>query len=65
LIHHPCRNDDGELVVIHRPSSPTALAHWADCGAQATAVPACAMPAELNGVALAPCALRAWLNARD
>jgi 8-oxo-dGTP pyrophosphatase MutT (NUDIX family) len=59
LVHHPCRNDDGDPVVIHRPSSPSALTHWADCGAQATAVPACAMPAELNGIMLAPCALPA------
>ena len=59
MIHHPCRDDDGELVVIHRPGSPTALTHWADCDAQATAVPACAMPAALNGVVLAPCAVPA------
>jgi 8-oxo-dGTP pyrophosphatase MutT (NUDIX family) len=54
LIHHPCRNDDGEPVVIHRPSTPTSLAHWDDAGALATAVPVCKMPASLNGIALAP-----------
>ncbi|MCS0592418.1 NUDIX hydrolase [Massilia norwichensis] len=57
MIHHPCRNDDGELVVIHRPSAPTPLAHWDEGAALATAVPLCGMPASLNGVALAPAAL--------
>jgi 8-oxo-dGTP pyrophosphatase MutT (NUDIX family) len=51
-MHHPCRNNDGELVVIHRPSSPTPSAHWDEPGALATAVPVCRMPASLNGLAL-------------
>jgi 8-oxo-dGTP pyrophosphatase MutT (NUDIX family) len=54
LIHHPCRNDDGGLVVIHRPSTPTASEYWEQPGALATAVPVCGMPASLNGVALTP-----------
>ncbi|MFC5547068.1 NUDIX hydrolase [Massilia aerilata] len=54
MIHHPCRKDDGELVIIHRPSSPTPSAHWAEPGALATAVPVCPMPGSLNGLALAP-----------
>jgi 8-oxo-dGTP pyrophosphatase MutT (NUDIX family) len=53
-MHHPCRNDDGELVVIHRPSAPTPSAHWDEAAALATAVPVCAMPASLNGIPLAP-----------
>jgi 8-oxo-dGTP pyrophosphatase MutT (NUDIX family) len=53
-MHHPCRNDDGELVVIHRPSSATPSAHWAESAALATAVPVCQMPASLNGLAFAP-----------
>ncbi len=54
MIHHPCRNDDGQPVVIHRPSTPTSSAHWEQSDALATAVPVCAMPASLNGIALAP-----------
>jgi 8-oxo-dGTP pyrophosphatase MutT (NUDIX family) len=54
LIHHPCKNDDGEPVVIHRPSTPTPSVHWEQPGALATAVPACGMPGSLNGLALAP-----------
>jgi 8-oxo-dGTP pyrophosphatase MutT (NUDIX family) len=57
LQHHPCLNDDGELVVIHRPSAPTPLTHWGDPAASATVVPGGPMPAALNGVAPAPCAL--------
>jgi 8-oxo-dGTP pyrophosphatase MutT (NUDIX family) len=56
VIHHPCRNNDGELVVIHRPSSPTPSAHWDERGALATAVPVCRMPASLNGLALSAAA---------
>jgi 8-oxo-dGTP pyrophosphatase MutT (NUDIX family) len=52
--HHPCRNDRGELVVIDKPSSPTPSGHWTETGALATAVPVCAMPDTLNGIALAP-----------
>lgn len=54
MIHHPCRNDDGEPVVIHRPSVATPSSHWGEPVALATAVPACGMPAGLNGIALAP-----------
>jgi 8-oxo-dGTP pyrophosphatase MutT (NUDIX family) len=57
LVHHPSRGDDGELVVIHRPSSPTASEHWEQPVALATAVPACGMPASLNGVGFAPAPL--------
>jgi 8-oxo-dGTP pyrophosphatase MutT (NUDIX family) len=57
LKHHPCRNDDGELVVIHRPSAATPLTHWGDPAASATVVPGGTMPAQLNGLAPAPCAL--------
>jgi 8-oxo-dGTP pyrophosphatase MutT (NUDIX family) len=57
LKHHPCRNDDGELVVIHRPSAATPLTHWSDAAASATVVPGGPMPAALNGLAPVPCAL--------
>jgi 8-oxo-dGTP pyrophosphatase MutT (NUDIX family) len=55
--HHPCPNDAGEPVVIHLPSLPTPLASWGDPAAVATVVPAGPLPAVLNGIALAPCAL--------
>jgi 8-oxo-dGTP pyrophosphatase MutT (NUDIX family) len=55
--HHPCQNDDGEPVVIQRPSAPTPLTHWGDAAASATVVPGGQMPAQLNGLAPAPCAL--------
>jgi 8-oxo-dGTP pyrophosphatase MutT (NUDIX family) len=57
LQHHPCRNDEGQPVLIHRPSAPTALSHWSDAAAHATVVPGGAMPALVNGLAPAPCAL--------
>jgi 8-oxo-dGTP pyrophosphatase MutT (NUDIX family) len=54
LIYHPCRNDRGQPVVIHRPSVATPSSHWGEPGALATAVPACGMPPGLNGIALVP-----------
>jgi 8-oxo-dGTP pyrophosphatase MutT (NUDIX family) len=57
LQHHPCRNDEGQPVLIHRPSAPTALSHWSDAAAHATVVPGGPMPALVNGLAPAPCAL--------
>jgi 8-oxo-dGTP pyrophosphatase MutT (NUDIX family) len=57
LQHHPCRNDEGQPVLIHRPSAATALNHWSDAVAHATVVPGGPMPALVNGLAPAPCAL--------
>jgi 8-oxo-dGTP pyrophosphatase MutT (NUDIX family) len=56
-IAHPCTNDAGEAVTIHRPSLPTPLASWDDPVLPATVTPGGAMPAVLNGIAPAPCAL--------
>lgn len=56
-IFHPCPNDAGDAVTIHRPSLPTSLARWDDATGHATVVPGGAMPALLNGLAPAPCAL--------
>jgi len=55
--HHPFPNDDGETVVIHAPSTPSPLAAWDDPRQLATVIPGGALPAQLNGVPFAPCAL--------
>jgi 8-oxo-dGTP pyrophosphatase MutT (NUDIX family) len=52
---HPFPDDEGQLVTIHQPSTPTGLASWLDAGRLATVVPGGAVPARLNGIALAPC----------
>jgi 8-oxo-dGTP pyrophosphatase MutT (NUDIX family) len=56
-VRHPFRNDEGEDVLIHRPSRPTILPSWLDANQVATVVPGGELPAALNGVALAPCVL--------
>jgi 8-oxo-dGTP pyrophosphatase MutT (NUDIX family) len=56
-MRHPFPNDDGEAVIIHRPSRPTALSNWLDASQVATVVPGAELPAALNGVPLAPCVL--------
>ncbi|MGJ7917237.1 NUDIX hydrolase [Massilia sp. LXY-6] len=56
-IPHPCPDEAGEAVTIHRPSQPTPLASWDDAAAAATVIPGGAMPPLLNGLAPAPCAL--------
>jgi 8-oxo-dGTP pyrophosphatase MutT (NUDIX family) len=56
-MRHPFPNDEGEAVIIHRPSLPTALPSWLDTAQVATVVPGGELPAELNGVSLAPCVL--------
>lgn len=52
--YHPHRNDKGEPVVLHHPSTPTPLAAWTDPGAAATVIPGGALPPGLNGIAFAP-----------
>jgi 8-oxo-dGTP pyrophosphatase MutT (NUDIX family) len=54
---HPCPDDAGAAVAIHRPSLPTPLSTWDDPALAATVVPGGAMPPVLNGLAPAPCAL--------
>lgn len=53
-LFHPCPNDDGQRVVISTPSTPTPLSAWDDAAHVATVVPGGALPAVLNGIALAP-----------
>ncbi|MGZ8340439.1 MAG: NUDIX hydrolase [Telluria sp.] len=60
LALHPFCNDAGKPVVIHEPSSPSALSCWNDAGQLATVVPGGPMPPSLNGIALAP-----WPGAAD
>lgn len=48
---HPRRDDDGQRVLIERPSAPTPLEAWATPSASACVVPGGPMPAALNGVA--------------
>ena len=55
---HPCPNDDGDAVIIGRPSLPTPLSTWADASQVATAIPGGALPASLNGIAFA-----SWFDA--
>lgn len=49
-IYHPKRDDDGNLVHLHHPSTPTPVACWDMANAIATVVPAGALPPGMNGV---------------
>jgi len=51
---HPRPDDDGQPVLLLQPSQPSSLAAWADPSALACVIPNGPMPAELNGIALAP-----------
>ena len=51
---HPRINDYGQPVEIRHPSVASPLANWSTPTATATVVPDGPMPAELNGIALAP-----------
>lgn len=51
---HPHPDDDGDAVLIRKPSLPTPLPHWNDPTRIATVVPGGPLPAALNGIALAP-----------
>lgn len=51
---HPRRDDTGTPVVLASPSTPTPLACWDDPSAIARVVPDGPLPAQLNGLALAP-----------
>ena len=54
---HPHPDENGKPVLIREPSSPTPSAYWADAARIATVVPGGAMPALLNGIAVASCGL--------
>ena len=54
VLLHPRRDDDGQVVLIRRPSTPTALEAWADPAQTASVVPNGALPGAINGVALQP-----------
>lgn len=54
---HPFPNEKGEPVQIHAPSTPTPLCAWDDPRQVATVIPGGPLPAQLNGVDFAPCAL--------
>ena len=51
---HPRRDDDGQAVLIRRPSTPTALEAWTDPTQTASVVPNGALPGAINGVVLEP-----------
>jgi len=51
---HPRRDDDGQAVLIRRPSTPTALEAWLDPAQTASVVPNGPLPDAINGVALEP-----------
>ena len=51
---HPRCNDTDQLVMLKAPSTPTPLSYWDDPTAIARVVPDGPLPAELNGLALAP-----------
>lgn len=51
---HPRRDDDGQAVLIRRPSTPTALEAWAEPTQTASVVPHGPLPGAINGVALEP-----------
>ena len=66
MILHPFPDEDGASVIIHAPSTPSALAAWSDPAQSACVVPGGPLPAALNGIAFAPCALPdAQVNTRS
>lgn len=55
---HPRNNDAGHPFELKAPSQPTQLSSWTDPSQVATVIPDGAVPASLNGIALA-----AWTEA--
>jgi 8-oxo-dGTP pyrophosphatase MutT (NUDIX family) len=51
---HPRKNEQGGLVKLKSPSTPTPLSTWAQPGSVARVIPDGDMPAEVNGLAIAP-----------
>lgn len=64
VVIHPKPADDGEVVVIVRPTSPTAVETWLQPEATAVVVPGGPMPAALYGVSFlaweAPTSASGW-----
>ena len=54
VAYHPSLNDDGQPVAIHAPHKASAEDTWTDADLPATFVPGGPVPAELNGVPVAP-----------
>lgn len=54
---HPFPDDDGKPVILRAPSTASPLAAWDDPLQVATVIPGGDLPAQLNGIAFAPCAL--------
>ena len=50
---HPRKDDHGNAVVLHAPSSPSAISAWEDCRQIASVIPDGAVPDVLNGIILA------------
>ena len=55
---HPRKNDEGQTVVLHSPSNPTAIETWDQPDQIATATPDAPMPAAVNGLPIT-----SWLDA--
>lgn len=53
-VAHPRKGEKGETVMVHYPSKPSLPDTWTDPAAIASFTPGCALPAEINGLALAP-----------
>lgn len=51
---HPCLDDSGKQVAIHKPHVPSLLAAWDEPTGVAQVVPGGRVPTSLNGVALMP-----------
>ncbi|WP_232422380.1 NUDIX hydrolase [Methylosarcina fibrata] len=49
---HPCRDDNGDEVIIHCPSTPSPIEAFADPQRIAAVVPGGKTPSELNGIPL-------------
>lgn len=53
-VAHPKPGENGQLVTIKHPTTPSPIEAWHDPAAVATCVPGGPMPAELSGVPFAP-----------
>lgn len=47
---HPCRDENGKVVTLKAPSTPTAQSTWAEAGSTAVVIPDGPMPAALRGI---------------
>lgn len=53
-VYHPHKDENGKLVVLANPSTPTVEGAWHDADHHATTVPASPMPECINGIPVAP-----------